>query len=577
MGLKTKLAKLKKGGIILRRHGVYSLTKWMENKRFHRRMDPGVIKESHLTSQQELESQRRYRFEDGVKFSIITPLYNTPKEFLEELIVSLKEQTYGNWELCLADGSDHQHTYVGEMCRRYAAEDTRIRYQVLDQNRGISENTNECIRMATGEYYGLLDHDDLLHPSALYHVMKAISEDGADFLYTDEVKFSGKVEDIDNPLAFNLKPGFGVDDLRSHNYICHFTVFHRRLLDGEKELYRKEFDGSQDHDMVLRMTEKAQKITHIPRVLYYWRVHEQSVSMDLGTKPYAVKAGIDAVKDQLIRQKEEGSVASSAPFQTLYRVEYAQQKNPLVSILVHGAMSDAGLELAVRRLAGETCYRPLEIVYVSEKEIELGEEIRGVRIKEKHEKEAEHFNHMAEKAQGEYLVLLEAACRPSDGNWIKELLMHAQRKQVAAVSPKIYFSDGRICYAGIVLDESKEEGIRYLCSHDVRGDIGYEAMLCHVRNTSASTKLCMMVKKQIWQELNGFDTAMSGYEAIDFSLRALQAGKRNIWTAYAELTLEGDRITQRTLLQAEKFKGRWKEAIQKENYCHPLWETLHIV
>lgn len=148
--------------------------------------------------------------------------------------------------------------------------DDRIQYHALEKNEGISDNTNECIKLATGNYYALLDHDDLLHPSALYEVSKVIEAKGADFIYTDEVKFRKNIYSIDNPYYFNLKPGFSKYDLRSHNYICHLTVFSKQLLESEPVFYRHEFDGSQDHDMVLRMTEKAKKIVHIPKVLYYW-------------------------------------------------------------------------------------------------------------------------------------------------------------------------------------------------------------------------------------------------------------------------------------------------------------------
>lgn len=236
------------------------------------------VRSLHLISDGERENQKNRKFLAPVSFSIITPLYNTPENYLRELLESLQKQTYPKWQLCLADGSDKEHEYVGEICREYASKDSRICYEVLEENKGISENTNECLKFATVDYIGLLDHDDILHESALYEMMKVIEEEKADFLYSDEVKFSGKIEDASD---FNFKPGFGKDELRAHNYICHFTVFKKSLLDQIGQAYRPEFDGSQDHDMVLRLTEKAEKIVHIPKVLYYWRVHPQSVSMNL--------------------------------------------------------------------------------------------------------------------------------------------------------------------------------------------------------------------------------------------------------------------------------------------------------
>ena len=170
----------------------------------------------HMISDEERARQKSAQFANPVKISILTPLYNTPEPFLRALIASLKAQTYPNWELCAADGSDDAHAYVGRICREEAEKDPRIVYSHLEENGGISDNTNACIRLASGAYFGLLDHDDILHESALYEVMRAIEEKGADFIYTDEVKFDGDVEKASD---FNFKPGFGKDELRSHNYV----------------------------------------------------------------------------------------------------------------------------------------------------------------------------------------------------------------------------------------------------------------------------------------------------------------------------------------------------------------------
>lgn len=229
--------------------------------------------------------ERRRREEEAVfphmvKFSILVPLYNTPKEYLTAMLDSVIAQTYQNWELCLADGSDvghadgsdSGHAYVGEICREYQKADRercggreRIIYQKLERNEGISGNTNRCLALATGEYIGLFDHDDILHPSVLYEYAKAINEQGADYLYCDETTF--KNNDIDKMLTMHFKPDYAIDNLRANNYICHFSVFHRHLLDGS-ELFRTKYDGSQDHDMILRLTDKAKKVVHVPKLMY---------------------------------------------------------------------------------------------------------------------------------------------------------------------------------------------------------------------------------------------------------------------------------------------------------------------
>ncbi len=191
-----------------------------------------------------------------VKISILVPLWNNRREFQIEMLDSVMNQTYGNWELCLADGSDEAHSYIGEICREYAARaDGRIVYRHLEKNGGIAGNTNACLEMATGEFIGLFDQDDILHPSVLYEYVKAINEQNADYLYCDETTF--RSGNIDHMLTMHFKPDFAPDNLRANNYICHFSVFARTLLDG-KELFRTRFDGSQDHDMILRLTDNAQ-------------------------------------------------------------------------------------------------------------------------------------------------------------------------------------------------------------------------------------------------------------------------------------------------------------------------------
>ena len=278
------MSKIEKGVNILLSQGPVGILKKIRDKSVEKKKMRDFqkeVKDIHIITPEQRKYQKEKRFEHPVKFSIITPLYNTPKDYLLELIQSLENQTYSNWELCLADGSDDPHAYVREVCESWRDKDERIVYSVLSENKGISHNTNACIELSSGQYFGLLDHDDVLHESALFEMMSEIERSNADFLYSDEVKFSGKIEDA---MDFNFKPDFGKDELRSHNYICHFTVFSRALLEKVGQVYRPEFDGSQDHDMVLRLTEKASKIVHIPKVLYYWRGHPESVSMNLDYK-----------------------------------------------------------------------------------------------------------------------------------------------------------------------------------------------------------------------------------------------------------------------------------------------------
>ena len=283
-------------------------------------------------SAEERQKQEAAVFERMPKISILVPLWNTPESFLTEMIGSVQWQTYKNWELCLADGSDDAHAYVGEYCKRLAAQDSRIVYQKLAKNEGISGNTNESYKLATGEFIGLFDHDDILHPCALYEYVKAINEKDADFIYCDEATF--KSPDINKMITMHFKPDYAIDNLRANNYICHFSVFSRELLDGT-ELFRTKFDGSQDHDMILRLTDNAKHIVHVPKLLYYWRSHAGSVAGNIEAKPYVVEAARGAVADHLRRHGFKNfTITSTRAFETIFKISYEIIGEPKISIII---------------------------------------------------------------------------------------------------------------------------------------------------------------------------------------------------------------------------------------------------
>ena len=305
-----------------------------------------------LYTEEELEHQKCVSFPNAVTFSILVPLYNTPEKFLREMIESVTTQTYGKWQLCLADGSDADHGDVEQICREYMALDERICYRKLEKNLGISGNTNACIEMATGEYIALFDHDDLLHPSALYEMMMAICRQQADFIYTDEDLFRETPADAYCP---NYKPDFAPDTLRSYNYICHFTAFSRELLD-QVGGFRSEFDGSQDYDIILRLTEKAKHVVHIPKVLYYWRNHADSTASDVSAKPYTMTAAKKALTEHLQRVGLKGEVSDAAA-PTTYRIKYEIVGEPLVSIIVYRPEGDENTQRCMKSIQEKTLYK----------------------------------------------------------------------------------------------------------------------------------------------------------------------------------------------------------------------------
>lgn len=538
----------------------------------------GVKNKIYAISAKDLQLQKEKIFNNKVKISIIVPLYNTPNKFLKALLDSVCTQTYANWELCLADGSDKYHSSVQKICDKYATADKRIKYRKLDKNLGISENTNECIKMSTGEYIALLDHDDILHRSALFEVMKVIDEENADFIFTDEAVFKGSLNNI---RAMHFKPDFALDNLRANNYICHFTVFKRDLLD-EVGMFRKEFDGSQDHDMVLRLAEKAKKIIHIPKILYFWRVHKESVAFDISSKSYAIESGIKAVKEHLKRCNLNADVESSKLCPTVYRIKYKLNNTPLVSILIPNKDHISDLNKCINSIVEKSTYNNFEIIIIENnsveketfdyyKKLELNDKIKIIEWKSEDFNYSEINNFGAKFAKGEHLILLNNDTEIITENWIEEMLMYSQRKDVGAVGAKLYYPDDTVQHGGIII------GLGGVAGHSHKGfkrtDLGYMGRLSAAQEFSAVTGACMMIPKHVFEEVKGFDELFEvAFNDVDLCMRIRKAGYKVIWTPYAELYhyesksrgYDDTTLEKRVRLNKEKklFKGRWAKELK---------------
>ena len=464
--------------------------------------------------------ERRFKEENKeystkIKFSILVPLYNTPEFFLHEMIDSVISQTYKDWELCLADGSDAEHEYVGNICREYAAGDKRIIYKKLEKNEGISGNTNECYKMATGEYIGLFDHDDILHPSVLYKYREAVDE-GADYIYCDEATFVDG--DIDKMITVHFKPDFAIDNLRANNYICHFSVFKRELL-NETELFRTKYDGSQDHDMILRLTGLAKKVVHVPGIYYYWRAHAGSVASDINAKSYAIDAAKKAVLDHL---KTNGiyntAITSSRAFETIFRLHYEIIGEPLVSILV-----EDDTEECIASINKWNTYKNIEIIKASDYSDSI-KELNKAAIR----------NYLATKAKGEYLLFLNGHVNMNSPEFIKELLSLAQRKDVGAAGGMLINSSGKIEHAGVVLGIGKDRAAGLVHYGFDKKYIGYMGRLCYIQDVSAVVSDMLMVKASDFLKVQGFDSNYTvGFSDVAFCLKLRRLGLLNVFNPYS--------------------------------------------
>ena len=544
----------------------------------------------YLTGEERLK-QEQTMFQKKIKFSILVPLYNTPLKFLEEMIESVRMQTYKVWELCLADGSDAGHRNVEKYCLSLQKKDARIRYKKLEKNSGISENTNACIEISTGEYIGLFDHDDLLHPSALYEMMCAIEKENPDFLYTDEATFEKVVTNI---ITAHFKPDYAVDTLRGNNYICHFSVFKRSLL-TEAGWFRKEYDGSQDHDLILRLTAKAKKVYHIPKLLYYWRSHPASVAADINSKTYAIDAGKRAVKDSIEACGEKVTVESSKAFPTIYRLKYKIKGNPLISILIPCKDHAEDTEICIESILQKSTYKNYEILLVDngsvEKDtMELFEKLaKNKRIRILHWNHPFNYseinNYAAKEAGGEYLLLLNNDTEVITPGWMEEMLMYAQREDVGAVGAKLYYGDDTIQHAGIILGMGMDGIAGHAHYRQPKENLGYMGRLYYAQDMSAVTAACMMVKRAVYEELNGFDEAFEvAYNDVDFCMRLRKEGYLNVFTPYSELYhyesksrgLEDTKDKRKRFEKEVKmFKERWKKELEEgDPYFNPNFDLM---
>ena len=571
--------------------GVWAKIKYKERER--------AAMERYGTASFPDEERRRQEqetvFPHMVKFSILVPLYNTPQEFLTAMLDSVINQTYGNWELCLADGSDDAHNYVGQVCLEYQKEDKgrtggkeRIVYKNLEKNEGIAGNTNRCLAMATGEYIGLFDHDDIIHPSVLYEYAKVINEQEADYIYCDETTF--KNNDINKMLTMHFKPDYAIDNLRANNYICHFSVFYRHLLDGN-ELFRTKFDGSQDHDMILRLTDKAKKVVHVPKLMYYWRSHAGSVASGIQAKTYAVDAAKGAVADHLRKHGfEHFKITSTRAFETIFKISYQIIGNPKISIIIANKDHEPDLRRCITSILEKSTYDNFEIIVVENnsetaeiqkyyEELKENEKVKVITYQGAFNYSA--INNLgASKAEGEYLLLLNNDTQVITVNWMEELLMYAQRNDVGAVGAKLYYGDKTIQHAGVVLGlgAHRTAGHSHYMQH--RENLGYMGRLCYTQNVSAVTGACLMVSKALFEKAGGLEESFAvSLNDVDFCIKLREMGYLNVFTPFAELYHfesasrglddKGEKA-ERYNEESARFREKWKEVLAKgDPYYNP--------
>lgn len=529
---------IKKGILYFRHYGAKGF--WVKlSERFQKdEIDYQEWYLKHRASEKELERQRKEKFEKTPLVSILVPVYNTPEKFLRDMIGSAQEQTYANWELCIANANPSNQE-VAALLREKCAEDVRIKVTDVPENEGIAQNTNAALKIAEGEYIGFLDHDDLLAPDALYEVVKAVNgRDGVDMLYTDEDKISSDSEEYFTP---HFKPDFNVDLLRSNNYFCHFVVAAKDLI-LQVGAFRAEFNGAQDYDLVLRCAEKAKNIVHIPGILYHWRVHKASTADNPLSKMYAYDAGKRAIEEHLERCGEKGEVSHTKDL-GFYRVKYSLKDKPLVSILIPNKDQADTLAACINSIKQKTEYPNYEIIVIennSEEETTFSyyKEIEGENVKVVYWDG--EFNYSAinnfgvRHASGEYLLFLNNDIEVIRGDWLGEMLANCQRKEVGIVGAKLYYPDDTVQHAGIVVGIGGIAGNMFVGLK--RGYTGYMHKAVIQQDLSAVTAACMMIKREVFQQVEGFEEKLKvAFNDVDLCLKVRKAGYLVVYDPYVEL------------------------------------------
>lgn len=539
----------------------------------------------HKPSNSELQMQRQQKFEYNPKISIVVPLYKTPKKYLKEFIKSIMKQTYSNWELCLSDGSGSDSPIAG-ILKEYARKDKRIKVVYNKKPLQISENTNAALEIATGDFIAFADHDDVLASNAFYECVKEINKNPeVEMLYTDEDKISMNGKEHFMP---HFKTDFNLDLLRSVNYICHLCMVKKSLYQKVGKL-NPEFDGAQDYDFVFRCIEKTEHIAHIPKILYHWRAHKDSTAENPESKNYAFEAGRRAIAAHLERVGIEGEVFS-LEMKGSYRVKYKLEEEPLVSVVIPTKDHIDDLEKCLKSLDEVSTYANIEYIVVennSEKE-ETFEyykkiEAENPRVKVVYWKE-KGFNYPSinnlgvEYAKGDYLLFLNNDTEIRNADCIKELVSQCQRKEVGAVGARLYYEDGTIQHAGVIVGVGGVAGHAFLgYDHDAPGYFGRIKLL---QDYSAVTAACIMIKKTVYEEVKGFDEEYAvAFNDVDLCLKIRQAGYLIVYDPYAELNhyeskSRGYEDTEEKIRRFNSeialFQKRWKTFLKEgDPYYNP--------
>lgn len=545
------------------------------------RSDYETFRLKYMPSGRQLEQQKKERFGYTPQFSVVVPLYRTPIEYLDALIRSVQAQTYAGWKLYLSNGSGEDAT-LKRALQDWAGREPRIRVIENEEQLDIAENTNRALAQADGDFIVFADHDDMLAPDALYECAKVLNQfRDTDLLYTDEDKISMDGREHYQP---HFKPDFNIDLLRSANYMCHLLVVRRTLVE-EAGYLDGRYNGSQDYDFILRCIERTQAIRHIPKILYHWRMHPNSVAGNPDSKRYAYEAGRKAILAHYQRTGIRADVEFLSP--GFYRSVYRVEEEPLLSIIIPNKDHRADLQRCLESIRKHADYRNYEVLIVENnstgQEIleyyrQLEEEDDTVRVLRWQGgfNYAAIQNYAVRQAKGSYVLLLNNDTWMAEGSSIRQMLAYAMRPDVGIVGAKLLYPDDTIQHAGVIV------GLGGVAGHAFTGlpaqAPGYFCRITCAQEYSAVTAACMMVRKSVYEEIGGMDTDLEvAFNDTDFCLRAGEHGYRIVYQPTAvwyhdESKTRGAEDTEEKLerfrREVEFFQRRWKDFLENGDPCY---------
>lgn len=530
----------------------------------------------HTPTPKDLMRQRGKQFSENPTYGIVVPIYRTPKKYLEEMIRSVREQSYGKWTLYLSDGSG-ENSPVRRLLERYERSDARIRVIYNERELQISENTNQALEMVSEDFVVFMDHDDLLAPDALYECTRLLNmKHDTDMIYTDEDKVS-----MDGTTFFqpHFKADFNIELMCSANYLCHLLVVRNSFLKTVGYL-RSEYDGSQDYDLILRCVEKTDRIEHIPKILYHWRSHMNSTAGNPENKDYAYIAGQRAIEAHYQRCNTDAQVMRLT--RGFYRTKYKLTEKPLISVIVPNKDHGEDLERCIRSVIEKSNYHNLEILIaengsVKEETFQVYDRLKSwysnIRVIEWNQEfnYSAINNYIVEQANGEYLLLLNNDTEMIEEESLEEMVSFCMREGTGIVGARLFYPDKTVQHAGVIV------GMGGVAGHAFSGlpgqEIGYFSRACCQQEYSAVTGACMMVKKSVYEEAGGMDEELEvSFSDVDFCLRVRQLGYKVIYTPFAtfyhyESKTRGEDDTEekkkRTQKEIHRFVNRWKEFLEK--------------